>query len=68
MKKIRNRKLLNALHQFGLNPREWSLTEASAMTDKTALMHLLVNKEDPQFRLLGRADHKGWKALQLLSI
>jgi phosphoribosylformylglycinamidine (FGAM) synthase-like enzyme len=61
--------LLNALHQFGLNPREWTIAESQERMDRQFLsMRLLVNKQDPEFRLLGYATPKGWKRLQLLSV
>lgn len=57
--------LVEKLIQFGLDPHEWTIAnEGKGFFDTL----LLVNKTDPDFKLIGQKDKRGWKTLQLLSI
>lgn len=65
MKKTQKFTLIQMLTQFGLDPAEWLIdSNGKGFFDKL----LLVHKDDPNFRLIGEKDRKGWKSLQLLSI
>jgi len=57
--------LIEKLIQFGLDPEEWVIAN-----DEPSLFDtfLLINKRDPEFRLVGERSRKGWKKLTLLSI
>lgn len=56
-------KLLFALEDFGLNPREWKILHSDC-SQKVLLIHRLHN----DFRLLGETDKHLWKSLQVISI
>lgn len=56
-------KLMLALNEFGLDPKEWQLAEGGF-----AEQVLLVHNVDPEFRLLGEIHEGQWKSLQVLSI
>lgn len=58
-------KLLEKLSVFGLNPQEWDLADQGHGFFTTLL---LVHRQDPQFRLLGTINQKGWQKLEVLSI
>ncbi len=65
MKKTQKFNLVQMLTQFGLDPSEWLIdSNGKGFFDKL----LIVNKQDPNFRLIGEKGSKGWKNLQLLSI
>lgn len=57
--------LLEKLSVFGLNPQEWVFADQGYGFFKTLL---LIHREDPQFRLLGTINKKGWQKLEVLSI
>jgi hypothetical protein len=57
--------LVEKLIQFGLDPHEWTIANEGKGFFNTLL---LVNKRDPDFKLIGEKDRRGWKNLQLLSI
>lgn len=66
MKKTQNKMtLIEKLNQFGLDPQDWLIDNNGQGFFNTLL---LVNKEDPSFRLLGFKNKKGWKSLQVLSL
>lgn len=65
MKKTQKYNLIQMLTQFGLDPEEWLLDSNGKGFFNTLL---LINKDDPNFRLIGEKGRKGWKNLQLLSI
>ena len=57
--------LVEKLIQFGLDPHEWTIANEGRGFFNTLL---LVNKRDPDFKLIGEKGRSGWKNLQLLSI
>lgn len=57
--------LVEKLIQFGLDPQEWIIENEGKGFFNTLL---LINKRDPEFKLIGEKDQNGWKGLQLLSI
>lgn len=57
--------LVEKLIQFGLDPHDWVIADGSQGFFNRLL---LINKRDPDFRLIGEKGRKGWKNLQLLSI
>ncbi len=57
--------LIEKLIQFGLDPQEWIIENEGSGFFNTLL---LVNKRDPEFKLIGEKDQLGWKQLQILSI
>lgn len=56
-------KLILALGEFGLDPQEWQIAEGGF-----AEQLLLVNTNDPEFRMLGIVRNGNWSSLQVLSI
>lgn len=56
-------KLMLSLGEFGLDPQEWQIAEGGF-----AKQVLLVNTNDPEFRLLGEVNQGTWKSIQVLSI
>ena len=65
MSEAQSNYLLKTLKNFGLNPAEWNLAGGGAEFFSTLL---LVNKKDPEFKLIGHLGQKGWTRIQLLSI
>lgn len=63
MKSLTSQSLLKGLYQYGLNPTEWQLKASGFMSTL-----LLVNKQDPEFKLIGKISKKGWQQIQLLSL
>lgn len=59
----KKKSLIEKLIQFGLDPQEWIIANENFFDTL-----LLVNKRDPDFKLIGEKGPKGWKSLQLLSI
>ncbi len=59
----KKKNLLSKLIQFGLDPQEWTIA-----TEGFFNTLLLINKQDPDFKLIGEMGPKGWKNIQLFSI
>jgi hypothetical protein len=55
--------LIEKLIQFGLDPHEWTIANEGFFDTL-----LLINKRDPEFKLIGEKGPRGWKTLQLLSV
>ncbi|WP_415062700.1 hypothetical protein [Bdellovibrio sp.] len=59
-------KLQSELKFFGLNPAEWSLQQAQALS------YVIRNKLDKNFALYGRLEYRDkkprWKSLELVSL
>ncbi len=69
MKEILISNLSLQLCKFGLNPREWLISEDLQNQDQ----YVLVNLQDPEFQIRGAVERKGqaqlhWSELALLSI
>jgi hypothetical protein len=56
-------KLMLALNEFGLDPQEWHIAEGG-FTKQV----LIVNCQDPEFRLVGEISGSQWKSIEVLSI
>ena len=63
--KLKTGSLLEKLSIFGLNPQEWDFADNGEGFFSTLL---IINKKDPQFRLIGHVNPKGWQKIEVLSL
>lgn len=53
---------LCSLSQFGLNPKEWSIIQLKGS------QFIIQNRQDIQYRFVGRYYNKKWLHLELFSL